>query len=238
MARDDRLRLASQRELLDLLEPPSLLPVRRELVQVYNGGAMPTTVPAVYLTHPAMMNGAETEAAAPTFDVDATTTIPVVVLGPRVPVAGDYLVAHGLGGRMVAQGTKPSGPPTLSCSPCNIPKKNLALCWANGLSGNGSTTLVFTEPGGWNSSCTNQLLYNLTCNGGLIQFTVTYFLSGTCPTGQSQQCLSPGSNPYALNMDAYTCAPLYLHYTVTGSNCPVLFSNGYSAFWVKDGNCP
>jgi hypothetical protein len=153
------------------------------------------------------------------------------VIGQAPPRIGDLLVALAAGGRWIAEvrGTSP-----LACSPCPIPRRNLTLSWSNALSGPGSTPLVFTPPGLWNSACTNQLLYSLTCFGSLIQFAVSYFLSGTCPTGQSQSCTSPGSNPFALSLDSYTCSPFFLHYTVTGAGCPVLWSNGYSSFAITD----
>ena len=86
--------------------------------------------------------------------------------------------------------------PVLSCSPCSIPRKNLTLSWTNILIGDGSTPLVFVPPGQWNSACTNQLLFSLACPGSSVTLSVTYFLSGSCPTGQSQSCVSPGYDPF------------------------------------------
>ena len=125
------------------------------------------------------------------------------------------------------------GGATLPCSPCAIPQKNLTLSWTNPLVGNGSTPLVYGG-GGWTTDCVNQMLFQLACAGSVIQLSATYFLAGTCPSGQPQTCTSPGSNPLALTLDSYACSPLYLHYTVTGSNCPALWSNGYTSFAVTE----
>jgi len=124
-----------------------------------------------------------------------------------------------------------SGP--VSCTPCTLPNSNLTLTWTNALIGNGSTPLIYNGSAGWNSSCSNGLLYALGCVGGSIVFCVTYFLSGACPTGQPQKCCSNTSNPFALTLSSYTCSPLALHYTVAGTNCPVLWNNGFTAFDIS-----
>ena len=90
------------------------------------------------------------------------------------------------------------------------------------------------EPIDFSIDCVNQMLFQLACAGSVIQLSATYFLAGTCPSGQPQTCTSPGSNPLALTLDSYACSPLYLHYTVTGSNCPALWSNGYTSFAVTE----
>ena len=72
------------------------------------------------------------------------------------------------------------GEAALSCSPCPIPKNDLTLCWWNALIGPGSAPLVYDPIGKWTTACTKQMLYQLSCPGGSIQFTATYFLSGEC----------------------------------------------------------
>jgi hypothetical protein len=74
----------------------------RIIGQVYNGGAMPNTTPRVYLTHPVLISGPETEGGSPTLTVDTDASVPVVVLG-KAPVAGDYLTAYAVGGRWVSE---------------------------------------------------------------------------------------------------------------------------------------
>lgn len=89
--------------------------------QVYDGGSIPTTVPKYFLTRPARPGGTESEGSSTSFDVDADASIPVLVIGPRAPVAGDRLVAHAIDGRWVARfGKQDSGGtfPSPNC-PCN-----------------------------------------------------------------------------------------------------------------------
>lgn len=206
----------------------------RFLGQIVGGAGMPTGTDRVYLLSPVRLDGGDAEGATASVAVDGTRAIPVVVIGSTPPQAGDLLVALAVGGRWVAESRSGSSPPVLSCSPCNIPKKNLTLSWANPLIGDGSTPLVFVPPGQWNSACTNQLLFSLACPGSSVSLSVTYFLSGSCPTGQSQTCVSPGYDPFTLSLDSSTCSPFFLHYTVTGAGCPVLWSSGYTSFSITE----
>ena len=121
----------------------------------------------------------------------------------------------------------------LTCSPCDIPLRDLTVTWTNSIIGTGSVTMVFDGVNQWNSACTNQLLYSLTCATGAIKFSVTYFVSGSCPTGQRQSCVSPGASPQALTLASYTCSgPFQLNYTCAFADCSVLAGNGYSAFTI------
>jgi hypothetical protein len=98
------------------------------------------------------------------------------------------------------------------------------------------TAPLIYSAGTWNTGCLNdlQLIFGLFCEGGVIQFAVTYFLSGVCPSGQSQQCVSPGSNPFTLTLTSYQCSPFQMVFTVTGAGCPVLWSNGYETFTITN----
>jgi hypothetical protein len=194
---------------------------------------MPTGTDRVYLLNPVRLDGGETEGATASLTVDGSRAIPVVVIGGTPPHAGDLLVALAVGGRWVAE-SRTGSSPVLSCSPCNIPRKNLTLSWANILIGDGSTPLVFSAPGNWSSACTNQLLFALACTGSQVALSVTYFLSGLCPTGQPQACVSTGSNPLSLILDTSTCSPFFLHFTVTSSSCPALWGNGYTSFSITE----
>ncbi len=233
-----RLRLNGARQPdsldLELAAAATCRGTPRFLGQVVNGGSMPRGTDRVFLVNPVRLSGAEQEGAAAVLAVDGSRTIPVVVIGSAVPAVGDLLPTLAIGGRWVAQA---GGSALLPCSPCAIPKKNLTLSWTNNLIGPGSTTLVFTPPGQWNSPCVNQMLFQLSCAGGLVQLTVTYFLSGACPGGQSQSCVSPGHDPFAITLDSFSCAgaPAFLlHYTVKSSGCPVLWSDGYTAFTITE----
>ena len=73
------------------------------------------------------------------------------------------------------------------CGSCTIPASDLTLSWTNPIIGNGSTPLVYSAgPTTWTSACTNQLLFQLACIGGVSVLIVTYYISGSCPTGQAQ----------------------------------------------------
>jgi hypothetical protein len=136
-----------------------------------------------------------------------------------------------VGGRWVAEGNPQ---PALGCSPCPIPKRDLTLSWTGVLGGDGSTPLVYTAPGQWNSACSNQLLYSLSCPGGSIRFAVTYFVSGGCPGGQARSCVAPGDDPLTLLLDSSSCRPFFLRYTVSSQGCPALADNGISAFTITE----
>ena len=137
---------------IDRADVPGVVQTPRMLVQVYDGGAIPTTVPRVYLTHPAWADSADTEGATPSYSADTSVTIPVVVLGPTAPAAGDLLMAHAIGGRWVA-GEGGGGVETYTCSPCSIPERDLSLSWAGNEGVTGSTTLVWNGVNTWLSAC-------------------------------------------------------------------------------------
>lgn len=97
----------------------------RMLIQAFDGGSMPTTVPAVFMGYPVSIDIAETEGATPTFTPDTSIAIPVLVIGPTVPVVGDLLQAITIGGRWVARkgggGGEPGTVCGLACGACDPP---------------------------------------------------------------------------------------------------------------------
>ncbi|MGP0063516.1 MAG: hypothetical protein ACLQGP_07960 [Isosphaeraceae bacterium] len=212
----------------------SPLVTARRLVQVYNGGAMPTSSGDVYLTHPVELDGTEAEGGSATANVDTTTTIPVVVLW-GAPQSGDILTAYAVGGRWVAERTGSSSQPGYPCGQCQIPRKNLTISWTNLILGNGSTTLVYSDSPTtqWISACTNQLLYELTCTQNQVEFRVYFFLSGYCPSGQSQYCSTIRSTPYSLTQTNLTYSPFLLTCEVTSTACSNLATIGYTGFTVS-----
>jgi hypothetical protein len=211
---------------------PSPRGTPRFVGRVVSGGSMPGQTERIFLLNPVRLDGMETEGSSASLWVDGSRTIPVVVVGQTPPQLGDVLTAHAVGGRWVAQAGGQT--PKLSCAPCPIPQKDLTVSWTNSLVGSGSAPLVFRPPGQWNSACSNQLLYSLTCPGGQVQFAVTYFLTGTCPTGQKQSCVSPGHNPFALLLTSSSCSPLFLRYQCTSQICPALGNEGYSSFTITE----
>lgn len=125
---------------------------------------------------------------------------------------------------------------SLSCSPCDIPQQDLYVDYLNSFLGNGTVTLTYTAPGSWStgSTCPGGLVYTLSCPGGAVVFSVTYYISGSCPTGSAQSCASNKANPLRLTLTSTTCSPLSLVYSVTGASCPTLWNSFYSQFTVRE----
>jgi hypothetical protein len=71
--------------------------------RVHDGGSMAPRQDAVYLVHPLLLDGPESEGKVAATRVDSSRSIPVVVIGSRLPVVGDTLIAHAVGGRWVAE---------------------------------------------------------------------------------------------------------------------------------------
>jgi hypothetical protein len=204
------------------------------LGQVYDGGSMPSSPNLFYLTHPAIVTGAETEGGSATVTADTATTVPVLVLR-GTPSVGDLLTAYSVGGRWVSEeGATGGGSGTLPCSPCAIPTTNLTVSWTNILSGSGSDTMVYT--GGltpiWQTGCSGAggaNIFKLTCNTGSIELRAFYFTSGSCPTGASAFCSNLLSSPQQLVMSS-TCSPFSLTFTLT--NCLDLSASGYTSITI------
>jgi hypothetical protein len=74
----------------------------RQLVRVYNAGAMPTQPDHFFLCHPCEADGAEQEGIEPTFNCDPATSLAVDFLG-HAPQLNDLAVATAVGGRWVAE---------------------------------------------------------------------------------------------------------------------------------------
>jgi hypothetical protein len=206
----------------------------RRLVQVYNGGEMPSSPDHVYLTNPVELDGDEAEGGGATPNVDTSTTIPVVVLW-NAPSVGDVLTAYAVGGRWVAERGSTPGSGGFTCGTCQIPRQDLTVSWTNLILGNGSTTLVYSgsPTTQWTSACTNQLLYQLVCTQNRVEFRVYYFLSGSCPTGQSQYCSTTRLGPNGLTQTNLICSPFLLTCTLTSSTCPNIATYGYTGFTIS-----
>jgi hypothetical protein len=208
----------------------------RILGQVYDGGAMPSSPNLFYLTHPAIVTGAESEGSSGTVKVDTATTVPVLVLR-GTPSVGDLLTAYSVGGRWVSEeGASGGGSGTLPCSPCAIPTTNLTVSWTNILSGNGSDTMVYT--GGlapiWQTGCSGaggQNIFTLQCHLGSLELRVFYFTSGSCPNGGSAFCSNLLSSPQQLTLSSSTCSPFSLTFSCGGA-CLDLSASGYTSVTV------
>jgi hypothetical protein len=237
-ARETRIlrdRLEAHEDALDRLARSSG-GAARQLVQVYDGGAMPSAVPRVYFTHPVIAAGAETEGGSATLTADTATTTPVIFLN-HVPAVGDYDVAAAVGGRWVVDGGS-SGPANLTCDPCGMPLENLTVSWTNLSSGDGSATLVWNGFAGvlsaaWATGCCDDgIEFALSCSEEGINFQAIFFTSGVCPTGESNYCSNLRSATLQLTLASYTCSPFSLTFTVGEDECPTLYSFGNTQFVV------
>jgi hypothetical protein len=94
-------------------------PVRA--VQVFAQAAVPTTVPRYFACHPLVTGGVEGEGQALVATPDTAQVLYVAVLGPRVPVAGDRLIARLVGPRWVADSGKSTSAPPGGCSGSGVP---------------------------------------------------------------------------------------------------------------------
>jgi hypothetical protein len=217
----------------NLAKPPTT--TGRMLVQVYDGGHIPTQPDHFYLAHPVYYSGDVCEGCPGTLSADTAVTIAVDVLG-QAAVAGDYLDAHLIGGRWVAEKgmvQQPGDCRLIPCGNCQIPRTDLTVAWTNPIIGNGSATLVYSASNQWQSACTNQLIYQLLCTSNQVEFRVTYFISGSCPTGQSQFCSTLRPAPFQLQQTLLRCgADFELDATVTSLSCANLSANGYLSFKV------
>jgi hypothetical protein len=97
----------------------------RRLVQVYDGGAIPTAPDKFYFTRPVELDGTETEGGSGTPAADTNQTIPVDVIGGTAS-AGDLLIAYAIGGRWVAE-KRTGGTGTVACTGCDAPNADLIL---------------------------------------------------------------------------------------------------------------
>jgi len=114
------------------------------LGQIYNGGAMPSSLPGRFATHPTILLGAETEGSTPTYSVDTTRTIFFTVVGSTVPIVGDVLMGKLIDGRWCAKrgGGSSGGPHTLPGCPCTVVPDTLFMHVATQPT-NGTESVVF-----------------------------------------------------------------------------------------------
>ena len=207
----------------------------RRLVQIYDGGMIPSAPDHFYLSHPVELDGAETEGGTGTPVADSSQTIVVDVLRGKA-VAGQILTAYAVGGRWVAEIGGMSSVGSAPCMPCAIPLEDLTLSWTNLISGPGLATMTYTRlPNVWRTGCIDGQIYELLCSDGQIDFAVTYFISGFCPTGQSQFCSNLRVYPFGLVLSSYTCSPFSVTFTVA-PGCPEVESPGYTSFTITAGS--
>jgi hypothetical protein len=232
-ARILRDRQAAHSTALDrLTDRPQPYSSARMLVQVYDGGSMPTAAEKVYFTHPVLVTGSETEGGAGTLTADTATTVPVIVLG-GAPAMSDYLTAYAVGGRWVSEKGVAGGGGRTLCSPCTIPNEDLTITWTNILTGNGSATMRFGGGPSWVTGCVDSgVQFALGCTAGLIELRSMFFVSGSCPTGSSNYCSNLRGNPLTLTLASHTCSPFTMTFMLSEAGCPELYDEGNTQFVI------
>jgi hypothetical protein len=93
----------------------AIMPGPVRAVQVFAEAAVPTTVPRYFACHPLTTGGTEGEGQALVATPDTAQVLYVAILGPRVPVAGDRLIARLVGPRWVADSGKSTVVTAPSC---------------------------------------------------------------------------------------------------------------------------
>ncbi len=91
-----------------------------------------------------------------------------------------------------------------------------------------------TGPNAWTASCVDGgLIFLLSCQSGAIVLKVSYFLSGSCPTGTSNFCNEAiGNGGGWITLSAHTCSPFSLTFTVAEAFCPALYGAGNTQFVI------
>jgi hypothetical protein len=166
---------------------------RKYVGQVYSGGSIPTAVPAWFLTNPVVFTGAETEGASSTPTVDSSTSVPVLALGPNVPVSGDMLPARMIGGIWVAQKCTSGSTPVINpCTACVLTP--------------GPQTCTITASGGRSSPPCDATVSCLDASAGggtLPQFYGTF--NGICDPGTITDGECTGSSFFCEIVQAFAC---------------------------------
>jgi hypothetical protein len=233
---DERIlrdRLAALDAALDRAAQHRQVGAPRMLVKIFNGGSMPTLPDHIFLGHPVLLTGGESEGGTATQTVDTATTVPCVALN-KVPAVGDVVVATMAGGRWVIEegGTPTTG--VVPCSPCSLPRDTLTLSWTNIILGNGSAPMPFDSGSlTWVTGCVDGgLQFRLACNSGQIELRAIFFSGSGCPDGPSNYCSNLRAPPLGLVFSSHTCSPFSLTFDVTESGCNALYSAGNNQFVV------
>jgi len=214
-------------------------PAARQLVQVFNGGSMGTGADIWYLGYPVELDGTEAEGGAASSAPDTNRVVPFVLIGSGQASVGDQLPVFAVGGRWVGELGNPSD--NYTCSPCAIPQQDLTISWVNVLEGNGSDTLVYGSGPTWATGCSggegigNQIIFKLFCTGGQVELRVYYFVSGSCPTGQSNYCSNLRDAGSKLTLALYVCGSGFTFVFTCNSessSCPILAASGFTQVTV------
>lgn len=202
------------------------------IVQVYNGGSIPTATPRVYLCHPVSVSSNELEGATPSLATDTGSTLAVLVFG-SAPIAGDKLVARMIGDRWVAA----KGGRTLthhvngciaSLAGASIEYQLGGITLYSGTT-DGSGNVVFTLPTG---------TYTVVINKGPRFATYTGSVTITSATSLVTTTLSPATDYYCTSIcNEPLYKRLYLSDSVYGLSGVILDHVG-SVWSSNNSNAP
>jgi hypothetical protein len=215
----DRIEETVQRALLTRRDPADS--ARKIVGSVYNGGAMPTTVPAWFLTHPADFGCNESEGAGCSATIDTTSTVPVLVLGPKVPSVGDLLPARMIGGKWIAERGGGGGCTTTICLRSGCDNATMISGATVAITGGGSATT------GSNGCVTLSIPAAGT-------YTVTYTIPNETPVPGSHALTCGGTLTIttSFNPPGSTCCggcPVPLVLTLTDPNTTIALTWGSTA---------
>lgn len=214
-----RNRLGPLADAIDRADRDRPQGVPRYAGRVFSGGAIPTSIPKVFVTHPLAFTATESEGSTPTLTPDTSRSVPVLVLGPGVPVAGDDLIARQVQGRWVA-GMSASAPPVQ----CGTITYTIRGCFGNLLSG--ATVTVYDG----NNNTFPVLTTGTTNSSGVYVAAIfaakTYYYEVSHPRFVTQNATVAA----ACSGSSNTAAPLTLTtpaagYVCTSPGCAVPFAS-------------
>lgn len=249
-----RRRQDDLRETLERRRPKMRQGVPTMLVQVYNGGSMPSSAGGnsgkFFDCHPATVSGTEVEGGTGTFAVDSSVSQPVLFIGSRLPIVGEYHIARFLDWLWVAESRNPCvTDDTHVCATCcgtQIPKTmhiedgegSHALVSAGSLSWIGAVTAgsqsVFTTSGLANCCPTPPITQNY-----VYGYTLQLFCTGSPSTWHWALTLIMPSDACSTGPKiggSQTCSDpsqsMYGAANTNNNNGLYIFSGGWGSFTV------
>jgi hypothetical protein len=155
----------------------------RQLVQVFDGGSMPSAPDKFYACHPVDLDGPESEGGTASPVVNTAVTMYVDVLN-HVPSAGDLLVATSAGGRWVAE--RGGGTTRICLTVCSTtpptPLYGATIeLWTTGTGSTLVTSCTTTSTGCCSFSQTGSYIVKVYVSGTL-EYSATKTLNGSTIT--------------------------------------------------------
>lgn len=220
------------RQAIDVAWPQDDGQSARQLVQVYDGGSMPTAPDHFFACHPAELDCPETEGSPCPPVVDSSTTIFVDFLR-GVPRPNDLAVATAVGGRWVAEigGCKPTNICLVACG--GVPIVGALIQLFDG------TTLVDQCTTGVNGCCKFTQCGKFTVKvtvGGTIVNVALRTLNGTAITiplggGANVVCCGGYAIPYNLTLTDGAGSLSFIYYPNS------FFPTWYGGHAVQQASC-